>query len=76
MKIMQLLVEKAGPALILSADGAGRLATHYAAKNGRVEALAYLLQHGVGAAQAQRWCALRRRGSRACVSCAPQTRTP
>jgi hypothetical protein len=52
---MQLLVEQAGeqgPALLVSAEkNTGRLATHVAAEYGRVEALAYLLQQGVGTAQ-------------------------
>ena len=56
VKIMQLLVEQAGeqgPALLVSAEkNTGRLATHVAAEYGRVEALAYLLQQGVGTAQA------------------------
>jgi len=79
MKIMQLLVEQAGeqgPALLVSAEkNTGRLATHVAAEYGRVEALAYLLQQGVGTAQAQRWCAPLRNSSRVCCARAPQTRT-
>lgn len=51
VKIMQLLVEQAGekgPALPVSAEkNTGRLATHFAAEYGRVEALDYLLQQGV-----------------------------